>query len=522
MDITLPRRTGGKDGITLRGVKQLTVIGANGAGKTRLVRSLMASSGAKAFAMSALRATIPSAVAAKPAEGSIDALYLEASSSTHIIQGSAASEFDRLMYLLLYDEFVEMLRYKRAALSDSRATLAVTKLDIVTRSWEKVFPGNRMLREGGQLLFTSDSGDDSYSAGRLSDGERAVMYYIGAALYAPREAAIFIDDPGVFIHPSMMTTLWNAVEQMRPDCIFIYNTSDPYFASSRLDNRCVWVKSYDAATQSWDYEVVGSQNLSEQLFIDLLGTRKPVLFIEGDSVHSIDAKLYPLVFREYTVKPLGSCDKVIETTRSFSDLTSFHHLDSYGIVDRDRRNEKEVNYLRGRKILVPEVAEIENMLLLPDIVAAIAQRRKRDGRKVLARVQEAVINMFSKEMKAQVLEHVRHYVKRSVEYHADGRFTNITAIENHLRHLVDEIKPRDLYDSLTREFSEMLAHNDYTGILRVYNQKQILADSRVAQLCGFVDKHEYLRYLLNTLKSNDDYALRIRNAVRRCFLLPPE
>lgn len=522
MDITLPRRTNGKEGISLRGVKQLTVIGANGAGKTRLVRSLMAASGSKAYSMSALRASIPSQIADKPAEGSIDALYQAASTSTHVVQGAAHTEFDRLIFLLLFDEFVEMIRFKRAALSDNRAAMQVTKLDVVARSWEKVFPGNKMLREGGQLLFTSCSGDDSYSAVRLSDGERAVLYYIGATLYAPRESVIFIDNPDVFIHPSMMTTLWNAVEQMRPDCTFIYNTNDPYFASSRLDNRCVWVKSYDAASQSWDYEVVGSQNLSEQLFIDLLGTRKPVLFIEGDSVHSIDAKLYPLVFREYTVKPLGSCDKVIESTRTFRDLTSFHHLDSYGIVDRDRRNDKEVEYLRGKKILVPEVAEIENMLLLPDIVEAVATRHKRDGRKVLRQVQDAVISMFQKELKGQVLEHVRHYVKRSVEYHADGRFTNITAIENHLRHIVDEIKPRDLYNNLMREFNAMLQERDYKGILRVYNQKQILAQSRVAQLCGFGDKHEYLRYLLNTLKSNDDYALRIRNAVRRCFLLPPE
>ena len=32
----------------------------------------------------------------------------------------------------------------------------------------------------------------------------------------------------------------------------------------------------------------------------LVGVRKPVLFIEGDARHSIDAKLYPLVFKDYT------------------------------------------------------------------------------------------------------------------------------------------------------------------------------------------------------------------------------
>ena len=84
-----------------------------------------------------------------------------------------------------------------------------------------------------------------------------------------------------------------------------------------------------------------------------MGSRKPVLFIEGDGIHSIDARLYPLLFKDYSVKSLGSCNKVIEATRTFNDLTGF---DSRGIVDRDRRDDKEVAYLRGKRIMVPEVA----------------------------------------------------------------------------------------------------------------------------------------------------------------------
>ena len=50
---------------------------------------------------------------------------------------------------------------------------------------------------------------------------------------------------------------------------------------------------------------------------------------------------------------------MIEATRTFNDLSAFHHLDSHGVVDRDRRDANEVGYLRQRKVFVPEVAEIE-------------------------------------------------------------------------------------------------------------------------------------------------------------------
>ena len=118
--------------------------------------------------------------------------------------------------------------------------------------------------------------------------------------------------------------------------------------------------------------------MSEQLILDILGTRKPVLFVEGDDTHSIDFKLYSLIFPDYTVKAMGSCNKVIETVRSFNDMATFHHLDSWGIVDRDRRTPDEVKYLRNKKILVPNVAEIENIMLLEGVVRAVARQHKKD------------------------------------------------------------------------------------------------------------------------------------------------
>ena len=64
---------------------------------------------------------------------------------------------------------------------------------------------------------------------------------------------------------------------------------------------------------------------------------------------------------------------MIEATRTFNDLSAFHHLDSHGVVDRDRRDANEVGYLRQRKVFVPEVAEIENILMLENVIRAVAK-----------------------------------------------------------------------------------------------------------------------------------------------------
>ena len=61
---------------------------------------------------------------------------------------------------------------------------------------------------------------------------------------------------------------------------------------------------------SWDYEVLPPHSqLSDEVYLAIMGSRKPVLFIEGDGIHSIDARLYPLLFKDYSVKSLGAATK---------------------------------------------------------------------------------------------------------------------------------------------------------------------------------------------------------------------
>lgn len=518
MDLLLPKRIDGKKPPILRDSRQITIIGANGSGKSRFCNQLIKECGDKAYRISALKALFPMQSSSQPLPGSIDAMFDHLNETSHQVKNTANTEFDKLTYIMLIDEFRDLMNYKAHRLMGEQMEFPKTRLDKVVKMWQSVFPKNKVLRENGKLMFTTEGHDDKYSSLRLSDGEKAVLFYLGAVLYAMPDAMIIVDDPETFIHHSIMQTLWNVIEEMRPDCTFIYNTHDVDFASSRTDNQCVWVKSFDPELMAWDYEMMqSSQNLSDALYFDILGSRKPVLFIEGDDTHSIDSKLYPLIFPDYTVKPLGSCDKVIESVRSFNDLRAFHQLDSMGIVDRDRRSDEEVAYLRKKNILVPNVAEIENILMLEGVIRAVAKHRHRDDSEVFNKVKHSVLSMFNHEIKAQALQHVRHRVKHQVEVRIDMKFRNIGALEEHMVDLVNEIDPRRLYEDFCREFHNMFQKSDYNGVLRVFNQKQILGDSNVAALCGLNKKDDYIKAVLNILKSNNRYAEEIRRAIKQCF-----
>lgn len=520
MEITLPKRIDGKPSDSLNGRQQITVVGANGSGKTRFINRMIADLGGRAFTISALKALFPIKDEGLGAQ-SVTSFYQQALQSVQFVKPVAETEFEMLLFLLLNDEMNDMFAYKMSRIGgdkDAATTLPLTKIDTVVKLWKEVFPKNDVQRSGGKIKFTNRMGDGAFNPRQLSAGEKAVFFYIGATLYAPRGSVIFVDSPTLFLHRSITQSLWTTIEGHRQDCTFVYLTHDIEFPTSRTDNVTVWVRSCNIEDESWDYELIQPhESLSDQLVIDLMGSRKPVLFVEGDSTHSIDFRLYSLIFPEYTVKPMGSCNKVIETVRSVNDIQGFHHLDSRGIVDRDRRNAKEVDYLRQKKIYVPDVAEIENIMLLEGVVRTVARVHGRDEAQAFSRVRANIIKLFKAELRQQALMHTRHQVKRTIEVVVDRRFQNINALEDHLDHLGQEIRPRAIYEGLCREFNRYVQEGDYRSVLRVYNQKTMLVQSNLAQLCGCASKDDYIKSVFSILQGGTANAEAIRSAIKQCF-----
>lgn len=512
MELNLPpRATGEPLSIDTDEHRQIIIIGANGSGKTRFTGRLAADLGPTAFRMSALKALYGNGEEDSP----VNRLYHDTIKSTGLLRNDISGEFDRLIALLLNEEILAHLESKYQG-----GHRKATRLDRLIKMWEEIFPANKILIESGRMLFGRDNDNDTYSPSRLSDGEKAVIYYIGAALFAPEGSVIFVDSPDIFLHRSSIQSLWNLIESMRDDCIFIYTTHDLSFASSRGNSMTIWVKNYDPENGTWDYDRLESQNgLSEEVYLAILGARKPVLFIEGDGVNSFDAKLYPLIFKDYTVASIGGCNQVIEATRTFNSLSSFHNLDAAGLVDRDRRDPGEVRYLRNRKIFVPEVAEIENMFMLEEVIRAVAAYHGRDEDKAFTKVRKAILHLFDADLRQQALLHTRHKVKKTLEHRIDGRFANINMLEEHISDLAQAINPHGLYEEFCREFRGYIRSGDYASILRVYNRKSMLVESHVAEACGVKghDKNLYVRAILNILRTESSHAARIRHAVEDCI-----
>ena len=166
---------------------------------------------------------------------------------------------------------------------------------------------------------------------------------------------------------------------------------------------------------------------------------------------------------------------------------------------------------------MPNVAEIENIMMLEEVIRTVASRYKKDETKVFTKVKAAILDLFKQEVRQQALMHTRHRVKRTLEYRIDGRFTNINSLEDHINDLVNEINPRGMYEAFCREFHGYVSSGDYQNVLRVFNRKSMIPSSNVSNLCGLNNKEAYIRAIINILKENGKDAQRIRRAVIKCF-----
>lgn len=269
---------------------------------------------------------------------------------------SPLSDFDKLLTYLFSEANEVNARYVDEVRLDSERRIEPpeTKLAATKRIWEKVLPHRALEMSGGRVKtrIADESGAKgaSYNASEMSDGERVIFYLVGQALSAPENGIVVVDEPELHLHRSIQARLWDAIEAERSDCLFVYLTHDLDFAASRVAATKVWLESYDGARWNW-YEVEEAEGIPEQLYLEILGGRKPVLFCEGDK-GSLDYFLFQKAYPGFTVAPCGNAYGVVQATRSFATFKHLHNHACHGIVDRDFREKAEVEWLEGMNVSV--------------------------------------------------------------------------------------------------------------------------------------------------------------------------
>ncbi|AZI32784.1 DUF4435 domain-containing protein [Kaistella carnis] len=522
MNIQLPTKKGQPNTNPIIDFEQLVIVGANGAGKTRFGSDIEKRYLGQTHRISAQKSlSFPTEVSPKSkvrAENEfLYGYYQENQNQQQQVNNKnyyrwqnnfntfLLNDYEKLLVLLHTEEYEESLDFK-----EGRIEKPITKLDRVQSIWESVLPHRKLHKSAGVIqAYPSGQEASKYNASEMSDGERVIFYLAGEVICTPSNSIIIIDEPEMHIHSSLIKPFFDLIEAERLDCSFIYLTHNIDFAFTRQNAKKVWAKSYE--NNVWDYEIL-DENLPipEQLYLDVLGSRKPIIFIEGDS-SSIDYELYEQVYNDKTLKPVGSCDKVVQVVKAFRDQQGFHHIESFGIIDRDRRQQIDVSALNRNGVWVLDVAEAENLLLIEPIVKEVAGHMGRDVNDVFNQVRQNIIDFFASKIDNQILLHYKEMLRR--EYLALSNFTSIDIASAlvEIDSTFGGIDKQAIYTQIDTEFRDILARQDYDAILRVFNLKNaLIPNSKVCELTGIRNKLDYKNITVTLLKRKDEISSIIK------------
>jgi hypothetical protein len=479
--LTLPKENGHESISTL---DSILFIGANGSGKTRLGTWIEIESPQKKTvhrisaqkSLSLPDSTTPQSIDQAEKDllfGNPDWTVDNKMSKWKSKPATAfLNDYQKLMVYLFSDETEENAKFKRDCKSTyDRVNPPVTKIDKVKELWEKILP-HRELIIGGLRIQTRIKGQEEkiYNSSEMSDGERVIFYLIGQCLAAPKNGIIVIDEPELHLHKSVQIPLWDGIEKLRKDCLFVYLTHDVDFAAAKESSKRVWLKSFDG--HKWEWEVVLEDlSLPNDLIVEILGSRKPVVFVEGEN-GSFDVGLYRELLSNYLVIPRGSCTQVIQTVKALKANSQIHHLDVYGIIDRDRRNQSEIDNLENESIFVLKVAEVENLFCTKEVLNIISERLARDPIKDFQMVSKTIFDRLKNELANQISLHTVNEVKFQLglfETNQKESSSICTALQNY----VQSINVNEIYSSYELILNEVLNRKDYDRLLELYNRKSL-------------------------------------------------
>lgn len=250
----------------------------------------------------------------------------------------------------------------------------------------------------------------------MSDGERSVFYMLGHALVSPAHAVLVIDEPELHIHPSILAKLWDEIQAAREDCSFVFITHDLNFAAHRLGKKFV-IKSYKPVP-FWEIEQVPEETGFDEATVTLiLGSRRPVLFVEGNG-ESLDYAVYRACFPEWTVIPRGSCEEVIHSVVSMRRNETLTRVTCAGLVDADDYTTHEAANMADFGVSMLPVSEIENLVLLPSVAKVIMMNEGYQGEELnnrLSALSEELITEASIGIEKTLMQYCRRRIDRTLK-----------------------------------------------------------------------------------------------------------
>mgnify|MGYP004528294821 CR=1 FL=1 len=356
---------------------------------------------------------------------------------------------------------------------DKRPSKDATIFGQLKKVYEVVFPEIK-------LCFESDAREylncikhgEKYHVNALSEGEKAVIYYSISVLMSQNDSIIVVDEPETYLNPSQTNLLWDYLVKLRVDCQFIFITHSVDFVLGRSEAKIAWIKNFDYPNK-WNFEFLNEDiSLPKSLITEILGSKKPIAFCEGNDKSSLDYAVYRAILgKTYTIIPVGGHVEVIKNCEVLKS-TPMQNLDAIGIVDGDNFSRQKIDLLHEKGIMVLPFNEIEMLLLEDEILTCTMKNiypvnyiEKID--KFKTDFFETVEKRKNKIALINTTIQVNEFIAKEKIQESDS----IEAIRDNIKR-ISEYDVNELYSEKIRQIEDVVRKKDYSQLLILCNLKK--------------------------------------------------
>lgn len=406
-----------------------------------------------------------------------------------------------------FNFFINLLERERNEENEKRIHDGITEK--IIQKWHDLVKDRELFFEHG--LCVRPIGGKKYPLKYLSSGEKSILYFLVGILLQEEKDFYFIDEPENNLNPAIVSKLWNFIERERPNSIFVYLTHDSDFVASRINAKIYWIEKYDGQKWIWQ-QLKENKDLPQELMIELVGSREPILFCESENEYKYDAKLFKLMFPEFKVISAGGCEQVIASIKAYK--TTGLPQKVYGIIDCDYKMDEYLNNLSTEGTYYLPFFEIENLLVSEELLQKMiyAYCKEEDKGAVIEEIKKKVLELFVAQKDSWIAKHVAFDLRDKFDYRGKIKtirdIKQLKALYNAERKSDEEIdEMAKLYEYLHAQIS---SENNYGRLLRHLDCKGFITQFKHLFKFGKGISYEEQVFVLLNSPEGDEWIARCR------------
>jgi len=320
-----------------------------------------------------------------------------------------------------------------------------------------------------------------------------------ATLLLPQNSFVFIDEPENHLNGLLMRNLFNQLEAARPDIRFIYLTHNIDFIESRSNVELIYLEKTEKY-QEWKFKKIDDfQSIDLDIILSIEGSHDDIIFCEGDNQNSIGSKILTSIYTDYTIMPVGSCEKVIENTKGLNGHNSIFRRNAIGILDNDFRTDTEVEDLKIENIYTLDFNEWKDLLISSDI---------------LEKVNHALLNKDIGNVKTFIAKHIKERKTDIINDFLNKRYLRIISTkrlkyDNNFENTINKINQENKtaiikeVEDLGTKIDDLTGSDDYDSLLKIVPGKMLFG--YVIQQIGLNNKDDYIAMVQKLIKQDDGF-----------------